>query len=206
MRLQRRFVCYCIALLSGFSAGLARSEVNDAADLSLVTGFVNGSVTKQQIDGSRRTFQMGGIPLGAALNRNLSANWTGALSGHILLDIVNRQVIRQGIGGSMSYHLLGGARRLSLPGDMVSISTSNSYNFSLLGRVNLQNYAASDPERPTNNIAGGLWEIATGLEYRKDFSESSAYGVAMLLSIATMPASVQRLSSKTSELLLFWRF
>lgn len=184
---------------------MSRAETTASSDVSILSGFALGTVSKTLNDGSSQTFRIGGVPLGFSRNFDISYNWSTALGGQILLDIINRQMIRQGFTGSCSYHLLGGPRRLDGLGESIRVTSTNSYNLSLVGRAALFNYGASDPKSPGTNLAGGVWEIASGLEYRKEISDSSATGAMIMLSMTTLPASVERLASKTNELLFFWR-
>lgn len=175
-------------------------------DVSLLTGFAIGTVTKRQVDRSNQTFQIGGVPLGLSWNHDISRDWSTALSGEFLLDAVNKQMIRQGFTGAIAYHLFGGGRRLDNLGDAIHVTATNSYNLSLLGRAGLFNYAASDPNSPSTSLAGGVWEIAMGVEYRKEVFDASALGASNLVSLTTLPASVERLSSRMNEVLFFWRY
>jgi hypothetical protein len=197
-----------IAIAAIFATALAveaRADVFDGLDTSIGTGGIFGTVAETQDDGSLRTFQFGGIPFATMLNRDLAEHWTGSLQFQVLLDVINQQMIRQGVAGTLCYHLLGGARRLMAPGELMSTVSTSTYNLSLAVRGGIFNFAAADRENPADNLSGGIWEMATGVEYRRTLSDTSAAGLSAMQTVITFPASVDRLAAKTTELLAFWR-
>jgi hypothetical protein len=186
-------------------APAALADVFDGLDTSVATGGVFGTVEQLQEDGSPRTFRIGGIPFAAMLNRDLAESWTGSLQFQLLLDVINQQMIRQGVAGTLCYHILGGARRIATPGDFMSTVSTSVYNLSLALRGGLFNFAAADRENPTENLSGGVWEMAAGLEFRRSLTDTSAAGVSAMQTVITFPASVDRLATRTTEVLAFWR-
>ncbi len=183
----------------------ARADVFDGLDVSVASGVATGTVAQEKSDGSVKTFQMGGIPFAAMLNRDLAESWSGSLQAQVMLDLANYAMIRQGFAGTLLYHVLGGARRISHAGDMVTTTSTSRYNLSLAVRGGIFDYAAASRKNPSESVSGGVWEMASGLEYRRDVSETSAFGVSFMTTVVTLPTSVQRLASRTTELLGFWR-
>ncbi len=186
------------------SFGISSTLFADA-DISVGTGLALGTVSQTLADGSLKSFQMGGVPLQLGLNKDVAAKLSASFAPQILLDIVNRQVVRQGATASIAYHLIGSSRRLDYPGERFRVSSVSIPNLSLISRAGLFNYAASEPNRPTSNVTGGLWEFAVGFEYRRDIGEESALGLSIMATALTIPASVQRLKSQMMEALIFWR-
>jgi hypothetical protein len=189
---------------SGF-APAALADAFDGLDTSVATGGVVGTVEELQEDGSLRTFQIGGVPFAAMLNRDLAESWTGSLQFQVLLDVINQQMIRQGVAGTLFYHILGGARRITTPGDFMSTVSTSVYNLSLAVRGGIFNFAAADRKNPSVKLSGGVWEMASGLEFRRSISDTSAAGVSAMHTVITFPASVDRLATRTTEVLAFWR-
>jgi hypothetical protein len=194
-----------VALVATSGPQRARGDVFDGVDLSVGTGVSEGTVVQEQPDGKVNTFTIGGIPFAAMLNRDLAEHWSGHLDLSAMLDVVNQQMIRQGFAGTLDYHVLGGARRIAHPGDTVSTTSTSHQSLSVAVRGGIFNYAAANKKDPNVTLSGGVWELAGGLEYRRDVSERSAFGGAFMTTITTLPSSVQRLSTRTTEVLGFWR-
>jgi hypothetical protein len=195
----------CRALISlALSLGTS-SAIFAGTDLNVGTGLALGTVSQTLSDGSLKSFQMGGVPLQLGLNKDLAAKLSASIAPQILLDVANRQVVRQGVTASIAYHLIGSAGRLEYPGERFRVTSLSIQNLSLISRAGLFNYAASEPNRPTSNVTGGLWEFAVGFEYRRDVGEESALGLTVMATVLTIPASVQRLKSQMMETLIFWR-
>jgi hypothetical protein len=114
-------------------------------------------------------------------------------------------MVRQGFAGTLSYHLLGGARRIESPGEFVNVVSTSRYNLSIAVRGGVFNYAAADRKNPSEHLSGAVWEMSSGIEYRRSISEASALGASVMATVITLPASVERLATRTVELLAFWR-
>jgi hypothetical protein len=184
----------------------ANADVPEGLDMSAGTGGALGSVAKTREDGTAQTYPIGGVPFAAILNRDLAEHWAGGLEAQMMLDIVNQQMIRQGFAGSISYHLLGGPRRLVWPGSAVNITSMSHYNLSFKTRGGIFNYAAAARNDPGHGLSGSVWEFSAGVEYRQDLSERNAAGTSLMTTVLSLPASIDRLSTSMTELLLFWRF
>ena len=184
---------------------ITNTPISSPTDLSYQIGVAVGSVTKQLIDLKKQTFDLGGVTLGIGWNHDLTHKWSSALGGTLLFDVVNRQMIRQGLTGSIAYHLFGGARRLDHSGEIAQVIETNDFNFSVLVKSGLFHYAASDPKAPNNSLVGGLWEVAMGFEVRQETSDESALCATILTNVTTIPASVERLTSKINEIVVSWR-
>lgn len=194
---------FCLLAFGISSAAVA--DVFDNLDLSVGSGAVVGTVSATDKDGTVRKFRIGGIPFEAMINRDLSERWTANTQAQVLLDVVNQQMLRQGFAGMLCYHFLGGARRLESQGEVLSSTSTSRYNLSVAVRAGVFSYAATDRKDPSQRLSGGVWEMASGIEYRRTVSERGAVGVSVLGTVLTLPASVDRISTQTIELLGFWR-
>jgi hypothetical protein len=191
-----------------FAAQWALADVFDGMDVSVGTGGVAGSVTAAGENGSVRQFNIGGVPLIAMLNRDFSEHWSGSVQVQSMFDTINQQMARQGFAAASSYHIVGGARQLSSaegPGDFFTVRATNRHNLSVSIRGGVFHYAATQRDNIENKISGSVWDVASGFEYRRNLSEADAVGLSVMGTIATLPASVDRLAAKTGELVIFWR-
>lgn len=202
--MSNAFVVAILCMLSS-AATVAKADAFDGLDVATGSGAVMGTVIATDSDGTTRRFTTNGIPFVAMLYRDLASHWTGNLQAQVLLDLRNQQMIRQGFAGTMAYHVLGGARRIVSANDVVRNISTSRYNLSLLLRGGVFNYAATDRENPKLRLSGSVWEMASGLEYRWTMSDTSAVGASVLGSVITLPASVDRLTARTVEVLGFWR-
>lgn len=193
----------------------ARADVFDGMDVSVGTGGVAGTVSTEKksssldaTKGSKRQFTIGGIPLVAMLNRDFSEHWSGNVQAQSMFDTINQQIARQGFAAAGVYHIVGGARRLTSTrgtSDFFTVQATNRHNLSVAIRGGVFHYAATERDNIDNKISGSVWDIASGFEYRRNLSEANAFGVSAMGTVATLPASVDRLSARTGELVLFWR-
>jgi hypothetical protein len=178
-------------------------------DITAKLGGTGGAISapgKQKGDPDRY-FSYGGVLIGFALNRDLHPKITGTLQYHLVADIANSQVSRQGVDVGIAYHVLGGAMRLTETYDYAQISSGEAYNLSLLGRTGLRNYGASSKEDPNDKVSGSLLEILAGIGYRwSPTTMRQAYGIEVLATLFSIPASVDRLETTGVETILFWRF
>ena len=128
------------------------------------------------------------------------------MQAQLLLDSVSAQVVRQGAGIGVAYHLLGGVRRKTETYRYATFVKRNRYNLSAIARVALQNYAASAKTDTSAGISGAVFEVVTGAEFRFDLSEGHALGFEGVTTAYTLPASVERLTPRVQEYIAFWRF
>jgi hypothetical protein len=206
VNLSKPFLVHIIFVFSSFfPAGKAFCDPFAGLDISVASGLVAGRISSTNADGTTRQFRIGGVPFAVMLNRDLSGKFTGSLQTQLLLDVVNQQMVRQGFSGILSYHVFGGARQIAVPGDMVHTVSTSPYNLSLSVRGGLFSYAAADRKDPKTKLSGSVWEMAGGIEYRRTVTPTSAIGASFLGTVLTLPSSVERLSTRTFELLGFWR-
>ena len=171
----------------------------------LFGGMVVGEVSQPLRKGGSRTFTISGIPLGFGATWDMGPNWGFQADGSVLLDVIGRQQIRQGVSATLSYHLLGGAKRLAAEGPLVSVTARNPSSLSLVFRAGLFQYSASDANDPSISLSGSIWDLGSGVEFRRDLGEEHAIGASLLTTVTTVPASKERLSAQNKELLLFWQ-
>lgn len=187
--------------------GASEIEKRNPTDISIKIGAYSGTIVRksQKQNESDRTFQYGGVPFSVAIHNNYSSIATAFFQVGIVTDISNDQVTRQGFDGGIALHLFGGSKVIANEGKFASRIWRNSYNVSLLGTTGLHNYAASSPEDTSISVAGGVFEMGAGLQYRQDFGENS-FGFDVLTTLFSVPASVERLETQGTEFSLFWRF
>lgn len=202
--MSKTFIAF-VATLFLCSASTVRADVFDGLDVGTGSGGVAGRVSSRDSEGETHKFRIGGLPFVAMLNRDLASQWTGSLQAQVLLDAVNRQMIRQGFSGTLAYHFLGGSRRIATASDVAKELATNRYNVSILVRGGVFSYAATERNDPKSRLSGSVWEMASGLEYRKTVSEKSAFGASAISTVVTLPASVDRLSARVVEVMAFWR-
>lgn len=200
-----RLAAGLFALGMAVASSDAPADPLEGFDVSFGSGGVVGKVAATESDGTVRNFRVGGIPFAGLLNRDVAEHWTASFQVQVLLDVVNQQMLRQGFAGTMSYHLLGGARRLAASSEALSSTSTSRYNLSIPVRAGIFNYAATNRKDPSQRLSGAAWELASGLEYRRTISERSALGVSVLATVITLPASVDRIATRTVEVLGYWR-
>jgi hypothetical protein len=186
-----------------FFVNAARAD--DSIDLTIRTGAAFGTIT--YINDNNKVIRggFGGIPFDGLWNRGLSRSMSMVLGGGVLLDLKNSQLIRQSLGGGISWHVLGGPRRYAREGVAAGFVTRSTSSLSLLTYGNLQNFAATDAANTKTQVAGSVFAVDIGLEYRFDLSDVNAVTVEFLNSVFSIPASVSRIKPTATELLFGWR-
>jgi hypothetical protein len=197
-------------MLVSLIAVKSSNAVADTSDWDLVAklGGAIGQLTTQgdTTAASSQAYILGGVALALGLSRDLSPAVTSVVQGGMLLDSVNRSIVRQALEVGIAYHLLGGSRQsvLRLPGS--EVVARNPYNLSFVLRGGLANFASADPKNPDVGFAGSLVESKLGIEYRYDWSDESAFGVEFISTLFSLPSSRERLQYKAVELLGFYRW
>ena len=189
-----------VSTLPAFSA-----LAEETFDVTFRTGAAFGSLTFLDDNDQQVTGSFGGIPLGAMWNRGLSRTASLRLGGGVLLDLKNSQLIKQGIAAGFAWHVLGGPRRFSREGATAGFVTTSQSSVSIITYGGLQNFAATDAENTKTKVAGSVFEVDLGLEYRYDFTDVTAATIELASSIYTLPASVSRIKPATYELIFGWR-
>ena len=157
----------------------------DILDVSAMTGVAFGTVSQQQKLWSSKKFMLGGIPLGLAIYQDIAPSWTVHLDIQAILDIVGKQQIRQGLSGTLNYHILGGAKRMSTSGPILHSTSRYLTNLSLAFRGGVYHFSASNAEDPSLTLSGSLWDLAAGIEYRQDIGEFSSIGSSLMSTVMT---------------------
>ena len=206
--LGRLTTAAAIMALAAYSAAGCNNQALAAdergPDITYKTGVAVGRIGVVRDAGTTATYTIGGVPIGAALNHDFSHRVTGSFGGQVLLDVINREMLRQGVEAGVSYHLLGGSRRLEYSGDRVSVAATSNSSVSLTLMGGLYNYAAS-VDNGAVSFNGSVFETKAGFEYRRDRDRDSSWGAALLSTLFTMPASVNHLKPRVIELMFFLR-
>ena len=203
--MTRAFVRFLGLTTAIFSLAI---PVAQAEDLGSDVGFkIGGSVGTVSIadDKGTKIFSFGGMPFGMAWYKDLSAKWAGTLQAMAMFDLRNTQLIRQGVEGGVAFHLLGGPRRMGQEGHEAGFVSRSPMALSLALRGGVQHYAATDKEHTSERVSGSAFEAKSGLEYRREMTAESAITIDLLATIFSIPASVERLTPRTVELVFGWR-
>lgn len=204
---QRNFLILGVLAISLLATSAHAEMSPEPWDLSLKTGGIVGQMTQPSSSGSSTLkSNIGGCTFGVAINKDFLFKLSGLLQGQFVIDLINVQVIRQGLEAGLSFHLLGGAKRLSVRGELGSVTSRTPHNLSIAARAGFHQYAASRKDNPSDSLTGSAFELRTGLEYRRDITTNSSYGSEFLFTPYTLPTSVERLAPRLMELSVFWRF
>ncbi len=182
----------------------ARAEAHDL-DMTCRTGISGGSITYTDDTGEEVTGNYGGIPIGVVWNRGFSRSMSLLLSGGVLLDLINSQLIKQGFAGGVAWHVLGGPRTYSLGGTELGVISRTASSLSLVTYGGIQNFAATDTNDPTLQVSGSVFEVDIGIEYRHDLSDEDAATFEVMTSVFSLPASTSRIKPSSLEILFGWR-
>jgi hypothetical protein len=183
----------------------AKSDPENKLDVSTKVGFVLGTVSVPQPNGTAvNTYAFGGVGMSFDLNRDVSENLTVFLDPNVVLDIVNDQMTRQGVNLGLAYHLFGGSKSVIESYEYKTQTIQSPYNFSVLVAGGLANYGASDKEDKAS-IKGSIFEITSGLQFRKDLTDYSI-GAEASFTLFSFPSSVERITHQGEEFYIFWRF
>ena len=202
-RIRQTFGCLVLLLLTypTFDGQIYAEEMTDIAFRS---GFVLGTISYQDSTGLDQSPTFGGIPFEILWNRGLSKSWSLRLSGNVLLDVLNMQIIRQGYGAGVAYHFLGGPRSYGVQGPTAGFTTNSSSALSVISYSEMQNYAATDAKNPSASVAGGTLEFSLGLEYRRDISDLSGVSVEFKNSLYSLPTTATRIKTVMTEVIIGW--
>lgn len=171
-------------------------------DIGVYGGIEAGTL----VDPNRKApVTIGGIPMGARITNDLNGTWSMLYQAGILLDLVNSQVVQQGGEVGLSWHFMGGSRHVGFGSTLGTIEGTSKNDLSLALRSGYYQMLASSKADPLDRVTGSLVEFKTGLEYRQEFFWGTAIGAEVLLSVITMPASVERLSYQGLSIIFVWR-
>ena len=68
-----------------------------------------------------------------------------------------------------------------------------------------QSYSARDPSEKLEPIEGSVVETSAGLDFRKDLGPDVSAGLQIASTVLTMPASVEGLRTKVSQVGIYFR-
>ena len=197
----------CAIGFMGFATVASANVISDEYDITLKTGAHAGSIMKpaEKKGESAKSFAFGGAPIAFVFNKDYSLKLSVLMEVGIVMDLTAQQVTKQGFYGGVGYHILGGARRIVQTSEFATLATSNPYNLSLVGMGGMQHFSASEKDNTEVRIAGAIFEVVGGLQYRHDIGEESSLGLEVLQILITLPASVERLETTGTSFLFFWR-
>lgn len=205
-------IAFCAQFLSIKALAFERPKLPDLdLDITLKSGMSVGTLKVEKVEegagnksasSNSKTYKIGGVPMGMALNKDLSPRLTSMMGGEMLLDLIHRQILRQGVEGGLAYHILGGAHRSTESRDGLTLTSLSSQNFSLLIRCAYYSYGA---KVDTIEFAGTVIQGQGGLEYRLDFGTIQAWGAAVTTTLFALPMSTSKVTPHMTEILGFWR-
>jgi len=174
-------------------------------DYSFVTGGTIGLVVDPTRKKGNQEVGFGGIPLGARITTSSDAHYSLVYQAGILLDLGNNQVVQQGGEFGVSWHFIGGARKVKRVSSLGTIFGTSPYDLSLLARVGYFQFSASSINDPSDRVTGAVVDFRTGIGYRRDILYTSALAVEIMATVYSIPASLERISHSALDFSLIWR-
>lgn len=173
-------------------------------DFSVQTGAAVGTV---QVDGINddKPAPFGAGTVGVGFNKDLSYKWATFAELQVGADLSNMEVVRQGGGLAIAWHIMGGQRRLveTLPtGIVVQRSVRN---ISMLMRSGYNQYSAKPATVGAKELKGATLEISPGFEARFDMGETAALGFRVYKSVIAFPVGAEKIAADMAEALMFVR-
>ena len=187
------------------TCGSSLAFCEDTIDATFRMGAAFGTITYTDDNNDVVSGSFGGIPFGMMWNRGLSKSASLVAGGGVLLDLKNAQLIKQGVSGGVSWHIIGGPRIYKKQGAAAGFVTRNPSSLSVVTYGGLQNFAATDATNIKTRVSGSVFEVDLGIEYRYDFSDENAATIEFINSVFTLPASVSRIKPTSTEIVFGWR-
>jgi hypothetical protein len=194
-------------LLPGTTASARLFDQDQGLDVSYKLGFTNGTMSRPA-DGTTppQEFQYAGMPATFALNHEMAAWFSFFYEGQVVFDFANEMVTRKGASAGVCGHMLGGSRSAVIdrfPG--YTLRSKNSRNLSACARMSYFSYSASSKTNLRDRATGSIVENLYGLQYRQDVTDQMALGIEAFFTLFNIPASVERLDTRSQEVSLFLR-
>lgn len=176
-------------------------------DVSYKSGIAFGSMHRpRKGTDPPGDFDFSGVPLAFVVNQESSPYFSFYAGIQILIDVGNDVVSRKGADAGGCVHLLGGSRRAIVEKSPPFVLLSyNNYNLSLCDRMSYFLFSVSNKEDIEQNVQGAVLENLVGLNFRYDLTKETALGVEGYATVKAIPASVERVTSNSTEALLYIR-
>jgi hypothetical protein len=177
-------------------------------DVGVRSGYVGGVIhdpNREDDDQATADITFGAIPLQGILTTGLSREWSSSMIFGVLMDVVNSQVIEQGIEGDVSWHFMGGTRQIRKESEIALLEGRTRYDASLIGRASYQQFTISSKEDPDDIVKGSVVSLKIGAAARFDFVWDSAVAAELVTTLMSFPSSTERLGYQEFALGLIWR-
>ena len=146
--------------------------------------------------------QMGGIPVALVMHKDTGPTTSRHFQGQIIIDLVNQQVLRQGVDVGYAWNLLGNSKKFSVVGDQVHGVGGSSVAF--VTRMGLHQYSIASADSALVKFSGGVLEFKAGLDARYDMGEEDL-GFEMSTHILSMPAGTTVIKPSIFEIAFYFR-
>lgn len=176
-------------------------------DVSYKIGIASGTIKKPR-DGDKPegNFSFYGLPFTATLNQEVTSYATFYYEGEILLDIANNMITRKSFAGGACLHMLGGSRRaIEVKSVPYVLITTHKWNISACNRASYFLYSAANKDDLSQSVDGATFEDFVGTQLRYEPWEGVSVGFEFMVSVYGVPATSDRISSKSQELKLLLR-
>lgn len=148
----------------------------------------------------------GGYVAGATVyNESIFDNQTVYVSGDMLIDQANQQVIRKGFSLGTNYALIGGKKRIIerlKPGAFVS---QNNFFVTWNNRLSYDSYSVTSTKLGIETLDGSVVSLLTGVGINMFISTQMSLGISLMQSVMSFSASVEKSSATTTELSVAFR-
>lgn len=179
-----------------------------STDVSVKLGTATGTVYEQSNDGSIKSYGFGGFPINLTLNAVQFEKFYINFGLGVIADLVNFQITRGGLHGEFAYHLLGESRIRVSENDTIKEIERSPYNLSLGTRLSINHYEASKllANQTLAKISASVLELAGGVEYRFDISESASCAIELYSSLFVLGVGNSQVRPNLMELWISYRF
>ncbi len=203
--MNHRQAALAVALLtSGVAEGASITIDTGQTDIAFGAGGMAGSIESKD-NKAAGVANVGGATFSVSAIFDISSSWTGSVSPQMALDAQTKDVLRKGVGGALLYHLFGGPKKISHKVFNAEVTQRQRFSLALLTQSVYQSYSARDPNDKIEPIEGSVVETSAGLDFRKDLGTNLSMGLQVASTVLTMPASVEGLRTKMSQVGIYFR-
>lgn len=209
---MKRLFTIALALLTTVAAAFDTTDAQ-RLDVGFFSGIVTGSVVKDEPSTDdngnpttvSRPFLFSGVLFGANVYFDFMRWFSISLGPSFVLDMVNTQITRKGLDATAYFHLWGGARRTLDELDYMVVMVRDPISASALFRIGFQSYNPSSKVDPDRKVDGTVFASEVGGEFRYDLGDRSSLSLALLYSLYTFPASIERVRARLLTIQGTWR-
>lgn len=162
------------------------------------SGFTFGTVSVPTGTGSFDDEALGGVLVGGGVSTELGRTLGAGVQYVMMVDLVNEQISRRALGTRFTMNLLGGAPTILQSSKFGKVYSGYLYQLAAITEVSMSDYDAATGDL-SNQLSGSVFEINLGFLFRR-----SGYGMELLTTIFSVPASNERLSTRMTSLNLFY--